>query len=98
MEDDVPEQTKARRLQEIVDLQREHSAFRTQEFLGKTVEVLIEKESKRSTDEWAGKNSQSIMVVFPKENYKKGDFVNVKITDCTSGTLKGVAEGYSEMN
>jgi tRNA-2-methylthio-N6-dimethylallyladenosine synthase len=98
MEDDVPEPTKARRLQEIVNLQREHSSFRTQEFLGKTVEVLIEKESKRSDTEWAGRNSQSITVVFPKGNYKKGDFVNVTITDCTSGTLKGIAEGYSEMN
>ena len=98
LEDDVPETTKLRRLQEIVDLQREHSAFRTQEFLEQTVEVLIEKESKRSSEEWAGRNSQSIMVVFPKEHYKKGDFVNVKITDCTSGTLKGIAVGYSEMN
>jgi tRNA-2-methylthio-N6-dimethylallyladenosine synthase len=98
MEDDVPESTKARRLQEIVDLQRQHSAFRTQEFLGKTVEVLIEKESKRSTEEWAARNSQSIMVVFPKEHYKEGDFVNVTITDCTSGTLKGIAQGYSAMN
>lgn len=98
LEDDVPETTKLRRLQEIVDLQREHSALRTQEFLGQTVEVLIEKESKRSSEEWAGRNSQSIMVVFPKEHYKKGDFVNVKITDCTSGTLKGIAVGYSEMN
>ena len=98
MEDDVPELTKSRRLQEIVDLQREHSAFRTQEFLNQTVEVLIEKESKRSTNEWAGRTSQSIMVVFPKEHYKVGEFVNIKITDCTSGTLKGIAEGYSEMN
>lgn len=98
MEDDVPEETKARRLQEIVDLQREHSAIRTQEFLGQTVEVLIEKASKRSQDDWSGRNSQSIVVVFPKENYKVGDFVNVKITSCTSGTLKGEAVGYSEMN
>jgi tRNA-2-methylthio-N6-dimethylallyladenosine synthase len=98
MDDDVPELTKARRLQEIVDLQRQHSAFRTQEFLGKTVEVLIEKESKRSDKEWAGRNSQSIMVVFPKEHYKEGDFVNVQITSCTSGTLIGKAVGLSGMN
>ncbi|MBF4472362.1 tRNA (N6-isopentenyl adenosine(37)-C2)-methylthiotransferase MiaB [Flavobacterium sp. HJJ] len=98
MEDDVPEETKARRLQEIVDLQREHSAIRTQEFLGQTVEVLIEKASKRSQDDWSGRNSQSIVVVFPKENYKVGDFVNVKITSCTSGTLKGEAVGLSKMN
>ncbi len=98
MEDDVPEETKLRRLQEIVDLQRNHSAFRTQEFLGQTVEVLIEKESKKSPNDWSGRNSQSITVVFPKENYKIGDFVNVKINNCTSGTLIGKAVGLSEMN
>lgn len=98
MEDDVQEETKLRRLQEIVDLQRKHSAFRTQEFLGQTVEVLIEKESKKSPNDWSGRNSQSITVVFPKENYKIGDFVNVKITNCTSGTLIGKAVELSEMN
>ncbi len=98
MEDDVPETTKLRRLQEIVDLQRQHSAFRTKQFVGKTVEVLIEKESKKSDQDWSGRNSQSITVVFPKENYKVGEFVNVKITHCTSGTLIGEAIGYSEMN
>lgn len=98
MEDDVPEETKLLRLQEIVDLQRKHSAFRTQEFLGQTVEVLIEKESKKSPNDWSGRNSQSITVVFPKENYKIGDFVNVKITNCTSGTLIGKAVELSEMN
>lgn len=98
MEDDVPEETKLRRLQEIVDLQRIHSTFRTQEFLGQTVEVLVEKTSKKSATDLSGRNSQSITVVFPKEHYKIGDFVNVKITNCTSGTLIGEAVGYSEMN
>ena len=98
MEDDVPETTKLRRLQEIVDLQRIHSGIRTEAFLGKTVEVLIEKSSKRSPNDWAGRNSQNIMVVFPKENYSIGEFVNVTITNCTSGTLIGKAVGYSEMN
>ena len=98
MEDDVTEETKARRLQEIVDLQQKHAWHRSEEFVGKTVEVLIEKISKKSSEEFSGRNSQSITVVFPKENYKIGDFVNVKITSCTSGTLKGVAVGYSEMN
>jgi tRNA-2-methylthio-N6-dimethylallyladenosine synthase len=98
MEDDVPETTKLRRLQEIVDLQRKHSAHRTQEFLGQTVEVLIEKESKKSNQDWSGRNSQSITVVFPKENYNIGEFVYVKITNCTSGTLIGEVVGYSEMN
>jgi len=97
MEDDVPEETKLRRLQEIVDLQRKHSAFRTQEYLGQTLEVLIEKESKKSDKDWSGRNSQNITVVFPKENYQIGDFVNVEILNCTSGTLIGKAIGYSEM-
>lgn len=98
MEDDVAEETKARRLQEIVDQQRIHSAFRTQEFVGQTVEVLVEKTSKKSENDLSGRNSQSITVVFPKENYKIGEFVNVKITSCTSGTLIGKAVGFSEMN
>jgi tRNA-2-methylthio-N6-dimethylallyladenosine synthase len=98
MEDDVPEATKLRRLQEIVDTQRKHSAIRTKEFVGKTVEVLIEKVSKKSINDLSGRNSQSIVVVFPREDYKIGEFVNVKIEDCTSGTLIGKAVGYSTMN
>ena len=98
MKDDISEEIKARRLQEIVDLQQKHSWFRSEEFIGKTVEVLVEKVSKKSDKEFSGRNSQSITVVFPKENYKIGDFVNVKITDCTSGTLKGVSVGFSSMN
>ena len=98
MEDDVAEVVKARRLQEIVDKQRADSLYRTKEFVGKTVEVLIEKVSKKSDQQFSGRNSQSIVVVFPKEDYKIGEFVNVKITDCTSGTLIGEAVGYSEMN
>ncbi|WP_163398291.1 tRNA (N6-isopentenyl adenosine(37)-C2)-methylthiotransferase MiaB [Flavobacterium fluviatile] len=98
MKDDVEEETKARRLQEIVDLQQKHAWFRSEEFVGKTVEVLVEKVSKKSKEEFSGRNSQSITVVFPKDNYKIGDFVNVKITSCTSGTLKGEAVGLSSMN
>jgi tRNA-2-methylthio-N6-dimethylallyladenosine synthase len=98
MEDDVPETTKARRLQEIVDLQQRHAWLRSEEFIGQTVEVLVEKISKKSAEEFSGRNSQSITVVFPKQNYKIGDFVHVKITSCTSGTLKGEAVRYSEMN
>lgn len=95
MEDDVTDETKARRLQEIVDLQQKHAWSRSEEFIGQTVEVLVEKVSKKSTEEFSGRNSQSITVVFPKENYKIGDFVNVKITSCTSGTLKGEPTGLS---
>ena len=98
LEDDIPEATKKRRLQEIVDLQQKHSHYRTQQFLGKTVEVLIEKSSKKSDKDWSGRNAQSTVVVFPKEHYQIGDFVNVKINDCTTATLIGEAVGYSENN
>ncbi|WP_299395926.1 tRNA (N6-isopentenyl adenosine(37)-C2)-methylthiotransferase MiaB [uncultured Gelidibacter sp.] len=95
MEDDVPEEIKKRRLDEIVQLQRQHSEFRTKAFLNTTVEVLIERESKKSDQEWSGRTSQNVVAVFPKEDYKIGDLVNVKITDCTSATLIGEAIGYA---
>ena len=96
MEDDVPHEVKKRRLQEIIALQREHSHYRTKSHLGKIEEVLIEKTSKKSDQHWAGRNSQNTMVVFPKENYKVGDFVNVKIKDCTTATLMGEAVEKAE--
>jgi tRNA-2-methylthio-N6-dimethylallyladenosine synthase len=98
MEDDIPEDVKKRRLTEIIELQQKHSLYRTQQHLGKVEEVLIEKASKRSDAHWSGRNSQNTVVVFPKEHYKVGDFVNVKILDCTSATLIGEAVGYSENN
>ncbi|WP_438966243.1 tRNA (N6-isopentenyl adenosine(37)-C2)-methylthiotransferase MiaB [Flavobacterium sp.] len=97
LEDDIPEEVKKRRLTEIVDLQQIHGLERTKRFVGQTVEVLIEKESKRSDKQWSGRNSQNTVVVFDKENYKIGDFVWVKITDCTAATLIGKAVGYSEI-
>ncbi len=96
MEDDIPEDVKKRRLNEIINMQQKHSKHRTEQFLGKTVEVLIEKESKRSSEHWAGRNSQNTMTVFPKGDYKVGDFVMVKINECTSATLIGEAVGYSD--
>ncbi|WP_250434761.1 tRNA (N6-isopentenyl adenosine(37)-C2)-methylthiotransferase MiaB [Hanstruepera flava] len=98
LDDDIPEPVKKRRLQEIIDLQRKHGHFRTQQHVGKVEEVLIEKESKRSNAHWSGRNTQNTVVVFPKENYNVGDFVNVKITDCTTATLIGEAVGLSENN
>ena len=96
LEDDIPEAIKKRRLQELVALQQQHSAYNTKRMLGKTVEVLIEKESKKDANEWSGRTSQNMVAVFPKENYKAGDFVMVEITDCTTATLIGKAVGYSE--
>lgn len=97
LEDDVPTEVKNRRLNEIIALQRDMALERTQRFVGQVVEVLIEKESKRSAAHWSGRNSQNTTVVFEKGNYKPGDFVNVLITDCTSATLIGEAVGYSEL-
>ena len=98
LKDDIPEKIKKRRLQEVVDLQQKHSLDRTQEFLGQFTEVLIEKSSKKSEADWAGRNPQNTMVVFPKEHYDIGDYVMVKIEDCTSATLKGKAIDYSKNN
>ena len=95
MEDDVPETIKKRRLTEIIDKQQAHSRYRTEAFLGKNVCVLIEKESKRSEAHWSGRTTQNTVVVFPKENYQIGDFVDVDIIDCTSATLLGTATGIS---
>jgi len=98
MEDDVPMEVKKRRLTEIINTQQKHSAFRTKQFVGKTVEVLIEKESKKSDQHWSGRIPQNTVAVFPKEAYQPGDFVMVKINDCTSTTLIGEAVGYSRNN
>ncbi len=98
LEDNVPLSTKKRRLQEVINLQMQHSQQRTKAYVNTTVEVLIEKTSKKSEAHWSGRNSQNTMVVFPKENYKIGDFVNVKITNCTKTTLIGEPIGYSKNN
>ncbi len=91
LDDDVPESTKKRRLSEVIELQLKHSEFRTKQYLGKTVEVLVERQSKKSNLHWSGRTQQNIVAVFPKENHKIGDFVNVKVTDCTKATLIGNA-------
>lgn len=98
LEDDVPEEVKKRRLTEVVKLQRKHSLYRTQQFVNQTLEVLIEKESKKSDAHWSGRTSQNTVAVFPKQQYQVGDFVHVKINDCTSATLLGEAVGYSHNN
>ncbi|WP_242118298.1 tRNA (N6-isopentenyl adenosine(37)-C2)-methylthiotransferase MiaB [Aestuariivivens sediminicola] len=98
MEDDVPEDIKKRRLNDIIQLQQKHSLYRTRQHIGKVEEVLIEKSSKKSEAHWSGRNSQNTVVVFPKAHYNVGEFVNVKITDCTSATLIGQAVGYSDNN
>ncbi len=95
-EDDIPEATKKRRLNEIIALQQQHSAHRTQQFIGTTPTVLIEKSSKKSAAHWSGRTTQNTVVVFPKENYNVGDFVQVKIVDATAATLIGKPLGLSD--
>ena len=89
LEDNIHVDVKKRRLQEVVARQQQHGLYRTKKFVGQTVEVLIEKESKKSKKYWSGRNQQNTVVVFPKGNFKVGDFVNVKVEDCTSATLIG---------
>lgn len=91
MKDDVPEEIKLKRLQEVIDLQLQHSAEKVKAGVGKVHKVLVEQFSKKSQEMLSGRNSQNTVVVFPKGNYKKGDFVNVLATKCTGGTLIGEA-------
>ena len=89
LEDDIPEEIKQRRLSEIIDKQMKHSLLRNQEKLGNTYEVLVEGTSKKSDDFLYGRTTYNSVVVFPKENHNIGDFVMVKVNECTSATLKG---------
>jgi tRNA-2-methylthio-N6-dimethylallyladenosine synthase len=90
-EDDIPEAVKGTRLNEIIDLQLQHSRLSNEKQIGNTVKVLVEGFSKRSEEHLCGRNGQNAMVVFPKQNYEKGQYVMVKISDCTSATLMGEA-------
>ena len=95
LEDDIPENVKKRRLKEIINLQMQHSHFRNQEHIGKVQKVLIEGISKKSDKELFGRNTQNTVVVFPKENFEAGQYVNVEVYECTSATLKGKAIGLA---
>ena len=90
-QDDIPEEIKKRRLQEIVDVQWTLSNESNKRDVGKSFEVLIEGDSKKSDAEWMGRTSQNKVVVFPKLNHpiKKGDYVEIFITGFTKGTLLG---------
>ena len=89
MPDNVPEDVKVARLQQIIDLQNTLSAESNQRDIGKTFEVLVEGPSKRSDAEWCGRSSQNKMIVFPHQGQKPGDYVNVKVESSTSATLIG---------
>ncbi len=89
--DDIAESIKKRRLQEIVAVQNKLSLQSNQRDIGKTFTVLIEGESKRSADDWMGRNSQNKVIVFAKGNssLQKGNYIEVRVTDCTQATLLG---------
>ena len=87
--DDVPEEVKIRRLNEIIALQNRLSAEANARCVGKTYEVLVEGVSKRSRDQLFGRTEQNRVVVFDRGTHRVGDFVNVKITESSSATLKG---------
>jgi tRNA-2-methylthio-N6-dimethylallyladenosine synthase len=88
-EDDVPEEEKIRRLNEIIALQNELSLESNRRDVGKTFEVLVEGYSKRSREQMCGRSQQNKMIVFPKGDTKPGDLVQVKITEASSATLIG---------
>ncbi len=95
--DDVPLEVKKRRLNEIIALQGEHSLASNRRDLGKVFRVLVEKESRRSTAHLCGRNDQNKMVVFGRQDWQPGQYVNVLIEDCTSATLIGRVVSAGEL-
>ncbi|MDR2064597.1 MAG: tRNA (N6-isopentenyl adenosine(37)-C2)-methylthiotransferase MiaB [Prevotellaceae bacterium] len=89
LKDDVPDEIKTKRLNEIIELQNRLSLESNRRDIGKTFKVLIDGFSKRSDEYFSGRTSQNKTVVFPKENYNIGDFANIRIISCTSATLIG---------
>jgi len=87
--DDVPEEVKQRRLDEIIALQAQHSAWRNAQYIGRECEVLCEGTSKKDAGRLFGRNSQGIVVVFDAAGHRVGDFVRVRIDETTQGTLLG---------
>ncbi len=91
LEDNIPEEIKSRRLEEVIALQQTLSLTSYRRDVHKQFTVLVEGFSKRSKDYLFGRTSQNKVVVFPKNDYKPGDYVDVTITDCTAATLKGIS-------
>ena len=87
--DDVPDAEKTRRLEEIIALQGQIALENNRKEIGKTFEVLVEGESHRSKEQLFGRNSQNKVIVFDRHNILHGQYVKVRVTDCTAATLKG---------
>lgn len=94
-QDDVPENVKKRRLAEVVAIHRSQALKSMQQDVGKTFRVLVEGTSKRSADHLYGRSDQNKVIIFPKENYQKGEYVMVQVDDCTAATLLGRATGIA---
>lgn len=92
MHDDVPDEVKTRRLEEIIALQGEIALENNRKDIGKTFEVLVEGTSHRSDSQLFGRNSQNKVIVFDKDNHQVGTYLRVRVTDCTAATLKGVVD------
>jgi tRNA-2-methylthio-N6-dimethylallyladenosine synthase len=88
-EDDVTPKEKQRRLAEIIEKQQQHSLKNMKAKVGKTYEVLVEGFSKKSNNHLYGRTTHNASVIFEKGTHKLGDYIMVKIDDCTSATLKG---------
>ena len=89
LQDDVPDAEKTRRLEEIIALQGQLALENNRKEIGKTFEVLVEGESHRSKEQLFGRNSQNKVIVFDRKDVEPGQYVKVKVTDCTAATLKG---------
>ena len=89
LQDDVPDAEKTRRLEEIIALQGQLALENNRKEIGKTFEVLVEGESHRSKEQLFGRNSQNKVIVFDRKDVVPGQYVKVKVTDCTAATLKG---------
>lgn len=88
-EDDIPDDVKGRRLEEIINKQLQHSLILNERQIGSIHKVLIEGNSKRSNEDYCGRTGGNKMVIFPKSSVEKGSYVHVKIISCTSATLFG---------
>jgi tRNA-2-methylthio-N6-dimethylallyladenosine synthase len=95
--DDVPESVKSRRLSEIIALQNAKSREKNAAFIGKVVTVVVENASKKSKDDWMGRNDQNVVTIFPCEHYQKGDIVDVLIERSTTTSIIGKAVGYGSI-
>ncbi|GAB7086364.1 tRNA (N6-isopentenyl adenosine(37)-C2)-methylthiotransferase MiaB [Marinifilum fragile] len=89
LDDNIPEDVKSERLTQMIELQNQLSLESNQKDIGQVFEVLVEGVSKKSEEELFGRSSQNKVIVFPRKDYKVGDFVQVKVTDCTQATLRG---------